>query len=70
MSEKDAALYAGEVLRRLIKENYPSQEEFAYSFHAELRTINRYINNGIGQVRTLQELALFFGVSMKEFIPD
>lgn len=70
MNELNAALYAGEVLRRLIRENYTSQEEFAYEYHAELRTINRYINEGISKVRTLQELAMFFGVSMKEFIPD
>ena len=70
MNDKDAALFAGEVLRQLIKENFPSQEEFAYEYHADIRTINRYINEGIGKVRTLQELAIFFGISMKEFIPD
>ncbi len=47
MNEKDAALFAGDVLRQLIKENFPSQEEFAYEYHADIRTINRYINEGI-----------------------
>lgn len=70
MSEVDAAKYAGEVLRRLINENYFSQEEFAFEFNADLRTVNRYINKGIGQLRTLQEIAIFFNISMKEFIPD
>ena len=47
MSKVDATRFAGEVLRRLIKENYSSQEEFAFEFGADVRTISRYINNGI-----------------------
>ena len=67
MEKIDQSRRAGEVLRRLINENYTSQEEFAYDFGAELRTVNRYINNGINKVSTLQELAEFFGVSITEF---
>ena len=67
MERIDQTRHAGEVLRRLINENYTSQEEFAYDFGAELRTVNRYINNGINKVSTLQELAEFFGVSITEF---
>ncbi len=70
MSEIDAAKYAGEVLRRLIKENYSSQDEFAFQNHYELRTVNRYINEGITKVCVLQELAIHFHVSMKVFVPD
>ena len=38
---------AGQNLRRLIQENYPSQEEFAYDYGMDLRSVSRYINNGI-----------------------
>ena len=71
VNEIDVAYYSGEVLRKLINENYPSQEEFAYDFGADLRTISRYINEG-GLTKTykIQELAMFFNVSMKEFFPD
>lgn len=70
MSDIDATKYAGEVLRRLIKDNYPSQEEFAFEFGADIRTVSRYINEGIGKVLTIQELAMFFNVSLREFFPD
>ena len=70
MEKIDAARFAGTVLRRLIGENYSSQEEFAFDYGAELRTVNRYINSGITKIQTLQELALFFNVSIKDFLPD
>lgn len=70
MNEIDATKYAGEVLRKLIKENYSSQEEFAYDFGADIRTVSRYINDGITKFNTIQELAMFFDVSMRDFCPD
>ena len=70
MSELDAAKFAGEILRQLIKENYPSQEEFAFDFGTDIRNVSRWINNGINKLSTLQELALKFNVSVKYFLPD
>lgn len=70
MSDIDAAKYAGEVLRQLIKDNYSSQEEFAFEFNTDIRNVNRWINNGINKISTLQELALKFDVSLKYFLPD
>lgn len=61
---------AGKTLRRLIQENYPSQEEFAYEYGTDIRTISRYINNGINKIDAVQELADFFGVSFLEFFAD
>lgn len=58
---------AGEALRRLIQEHYSSQEEFAYDYGADLRTINRYINNGINKINVVQELADFFNVELISF---
>ena len=67
MSEQDFARIAGGVLRHLIQENYPSQEEFAYDFGADVRTVNRYINSGINKVSVVQELSDFFNVDFTEF---
>lgn len=67
MSNIDASKKAGQFLRRLIQKNYSSQEEFAFDFGAELRTINRYVNNGINKVNVIQELAEFFNVDVLEF---
>ena len=67
MSDLDFALCAGERLRQLIKENYTSQEEFAYDFGLEIRTVSRYINNGIHKINVVQELADFFSVPFTSF---
>ena len=64
------ALIAGQTLKRLIKENYPSQEEFAYDYGADIRTISRYINNGINKIDVIQELAEFFDVPFEYFFQD
>lgn len=58
---------AGEILRLLIRQNYPSQEEFAYDFGTDIRTISRYINNGINKLDVIQELADFFHVEFVDF---
>ena len=64
----DYSLNAGLVLRRLINEKYPSQEAFAIEFGADIRTINRYINQGINKISTIQELAFVLNVDTKEFL--
>lgn len=68
MHEFDAAKRAGEVLRQLIQKRYPSQEAFADDFGTDVRTVNRYVNNGINKISVLQELAIFFDVSIVEFL--
>lgn len=67
MNKLDAIQVSGLVLRRLIQQNYSSQEEFAYDFGADIRTINRYVNNGINKVSTVQELSEFFNVDFLDF---
>ncbi len=61
---------AGKTLRRLIQENYPSQEEFAYDYGMEIRTVSRYVNNGINKIDAIQELADFFNISFVDFFKE
>lgn len=58
---------AGEVLRRLVQHHYSTQEQFALDFGMDIRTLSRYINNGIGKVPVMQELAEFFNIDAREF---
>lgn len=67
MTNFDAAKQAGIVLRNLIQTHYPSQEEFAYDFGTEIRTVSRYVNNGINKISTIQELADFFNIPFTSF---
>lgn len=67
MAELSYSLIAGQKLKKLIKENYPSQEEFAYAYGAEIRTVSRYVNQGINKIDIIQELAEFFMVDFTYF---
>lgn len=54
---------AGENLKRLIKNSdYGTQENFAYAFGAEIRTVSRWLNVGLKNLDTLQEIAEFLEV--------
>ena len=61
---------AGKTLRRLIRENYTSQQEFADEYGMEIRSVNRYINNGINKLDIIQELAQYFNLTVIEFLTD
>ncbi len=58
---------AGLTLKRLIQEYYPSQEEFAFDFGTDIRTVSRYVNQGINKINIIQDLADHFHVSFEEF---
>lgn len=61
---------AGNALRRLIQENYATQEDFAYDYGLDVRSVSRYVNSGISKIDTIQELASFFVVDYTEFFKD
>jgi len=67
----DKKMKAGQYLRKLIKENYSSQEEFAYDYGIDVRTVSRYVNKqGLDSIDLIQELAAFFQVDFFDFFKD
>jgi len=67
---KEYTKIAGMKLRKLIKEHYSSQEEFAYDYGIDLRAVSRYVNNGITKIDTIQELAIHFQVDFLYFFKE
>ncbi len=67
MSSSTPQQKAGLVLKRLIQERYSSQEEFALDYGMELRTVSRYVNQGINKISVVQELADFFALEFEDF---
>ena len=65
--QMDMARQAGKNLRTLINMYYTTQEEFAFEYGMDIRSVNRYINEGITKVPTIQELAVFFQVDFVYF---
>lgn len=58
---------AGEKLRMLIKENYRTQEEFAFQYGIDVRTVRRYLSQGIRDLELLHELAIHFKIQLTDF---
>ena len=60
---KDLGLVAGANLKRLIKNSkYKTQEEFAFEFCTDVRTVGRWVNKGIKNLDTIQQIAEFFDI--------
>ena len=69
--EKYLSQIAGNNVKKIIKESvYKTQEEFAYSFGAEIRTVSRWLNSGIKNIDTLQEIAEFLDVDVLSLLNE
>lgn len=68
---KDLSLVAGANLKRLIKNSkYKTQEEFAFEFGTDVRTIRRWVNKGIKNLDTIQQIAAFFDIDARAFFSE
>ena len=66
---QDLGLVAGENLKRLIKESeYGTQQDFAFEFGADVRTVGRWVNHGIDKLSTITQIAEFFGVDVLDIL--
>ena len=67
-NHQDLSLLAGANLKRLIKNSkYKTQEEFAFRFGTDVRTVGRWIRGGINSIATIQQIAVFFGIDALAF---
>ena len=65
---QDLSALAGANLKRLIKNSkYRTQEEFAFEFGTDVRTVGRWVNKGIKNLGTIQQIADFFGIDALAF---
>ena len=65
---QDLGLVAGANLKRLLKETGRTQEDFADEFYYDVRTIRRWIRNGIDSISLIEKIADFFGVSVFDIL--
>lgn len=68
MTDEARSKKIGKKLRQLIKENYKTQQEFADRYGCDLRTVSRYIKDGIRDIDVIQELADLFQIDFFDFI--
>ena len=68
-NELSLSLIAGINLKRLIRSSkYRTQENFAYEFGAEIRTVSRWLNAGVKHIDTLEEIASFLEIDVFELL--
>ncbi|HIU20958.1 MAG TPA: hypothetical protein IAD51_01795 [Candidatus Limadaptatus stercorigallinarum] len=68
-AHKPLSKIAGENLKCLIKETkYRTQEEFAYAFGTETRTLSRRLNQGVKDIDTLEQLADFLSADIIDLL--
>ena len=68
-NEISLSLIAGINLKRLIRSSkYRTQENFAYEFGAEIRTVSRWLNAGVKNIDTLEEIADFLEIDVFELL--
>ncbi len=67
--EFSLSLIAAKNLKHLIRSSkYRTQDNFAYEFGAEIRTVSRWLNKGIKNIDTLEEIAKFLDVDVFELL--
>ena len=68
-NELSLSMIAGINLKRLIRSSkYRTQENFAYEFGAEIRTVSRWLNAGVKNIDTLEEIADFLEIDVFELL--
>ena len=67
---QDLGLVAGANLKRLIKEAGMTQEDFAWEFGVDERTVRRWTGKGISNIYTMREIADFFGVDVLAILSE
>ena len=66
---KPLSKIAGENLKQLIKQTRDrTQNEFAFAFGAETRTLSRWLNQGVKDIDTLEQLANFLDISVLDLL--
>lgn len=71
LKSQDLGLVVGANLKRLIKESkYRTQEEFAFQFGVDDRTVRRWIGKGVYDIRSIQQLADFFEIGVFDILSE
>ncbi|MBR2474609.1 MAG: helix-turn-helix transcriptional regulator [Clostridia bacterium] len=69
MKPKKLSVAVGSNLKRIIKKSeYKTQESFAEGFGIEVRTVNRWVNDGIRDIDAVEDIASFLKIDVFELL--
>ena len=68
MSRESYSIIAGKALKKILNTNNISQQSFAYDYGCDIRTVSRYVNNGITKIQDIEDIAYYFNIDFLEFL--
>ena len=69
MKPKKLSVAVGKNIKRQIKNSkYKTQEAFALAFGIELRTVSRWVNEGVRDLDAVEEIAHFLDIGVFELL--
>ena len=60
----------GSYLKRELKKSGITQDAFSYEFGVDVRTVRRWISDGVHSLDVVVEIARYFGVSVGDVLSD
>lgn len=60
----------GSYLKRELKKRNVTQEAFSDDFGVDVRTVRRWVTNGVHSLDVVVEIACYFGVSLRDVLSD
>ncbi len=68
MQKQSMSVIAGKNLKRLIKDNGYTQENFANEFGTDPANLRKWISHGINKVSTIEQIAEFFDINVLDIL--
>ncbi len=66
--ELNSSLKVGNFLKHLLIINKKTQEDFADEIFVDVRTVRRYLKDGINNLEVISRIALYFNMSYIQFL--
>lgn len=68
MIKESYSIIAGKALKKILNNNKISQQDFAFDYGCDVRTVSRYINNGITKIQDIEDIAYYFSMDFLDFL--
>ena len=65
----DPGIYAGKQFKLLMEKNNRTQERLAEDFNVDVRTVRRWIYEGISDIYRIYEIADYFEIDAQQMLP-
>jgi hypothetical protein len=71
MDKKLSQIVGTNLKRAIALSDYKTQEEFAWEFGTDIRSVSRWVNLGLNKIDTAEEIAYFLGIeTLNLFMED